>query len=95
MFITKFVFVYICVFAYCSLTCAQLQSGDCDIYTEYFEPCTSNCATIPTCQNRYPQPYSGSCIAVCVPRCLCKHGYLRDQGSGRCVPIDQCPRICS
>ncbi|KAG5897227.1 hypothetical protein JTB14_023646 [Gonioctena quinquepunctata] len=60
---------------------------------EQFIHCTSACMEIPTCQNRFPRNPGGlGCTAVCVPRCLCKSGFLKDENLHKCVPIAKCPK---
>ncbi|KAG5894995.1 hypothetical protein JTB14_014881 [Gonioctena quinquepunctata] len=68
----------------------QHLAGDC-AENEHFNPCTSNCEWIPSCQNRFQTPTSDDCITLCVPRCLCNRGYIRNEDTGKCVRFNQCP----
>ncbi|XP_056637803.1 zonadhesin-like [Diorhabda sublineata] len=59
---------------------------------EYHNSCASSCVPEPTCQN--PNPTSSEmCILICVQRCDCdiNNGFIRDEFSGLCVPIENCP----
>uniref|UniRef100_A0A6P7GTD4 Cysteine-rich venom protein 1-like n=1 Tax=Diabrotica virgifera virgifera TaxID=50390 RepID=A0A6P7GTD4_DIAVI len=48
----------------------------------------------PTCQDRNPEcPTSGVCAPICKPKCLCNESYIRNNSTGRCIPIDRCPKL--
>lgn len=57
---------------------------------EILDWCTSRCAVVPTCQNPKPEPHTGPCTLECVPRCLCKKGFIRNHLTGKCIRRYQC-----
>uniref|UniRef100_A0A6P7GMM4 Zonadhesin-like isoform X1 n=1 Tax=Diabrotica virgifera virgifera TaxID=50390 RepID=A0A6P7GMM4_DIAVI len=62
---------------------------DCPPY-EIWNDCDS-CEPEPTCQNPYPNCTGISCPLMCFPRCVCDIGYIREEISGDCVPLESCP----
>ncbi|XP_050504005.1 uncharacterized protein LOC126882962 isoform X2 [Diabrotica virgifera virgifera] len=47
------------------------------------EPCCPQSEV--TCQNKVSQPCDGDCPFICIMKCVCAKGYLRDTKSGKCV----------
>lgn len=58
-------------------------AGTCNENEEYNE-CGSSCTKTCTSDPRW------ICLAVCVPRCNCKMGYVRNE-SGKCILKSDCP----
>ncbi|KAK5644064.1 hypothetical protein RI129_007909 [Pyrocoelia pectoralis] len=54
--------------------------------------CASPCLPEPTCQNPNPKPDPDrGCVAVCLPRCDCDNGFIRDGITRKCVRLNNCP----
>ncbi|GLV41030.1 uncharacterized protein CBL_04554 [Carabus blaptoides fortunei] len=54
-----------------------------EIYTECGPACPQTCDSV-----LLPEPVG--CIALCVPGCFCKAGYVRNRW-GNCIPQEKCP----
>ena len=54
-----------------------------------FNPCASACGIEPTCAVPIP-PSPKICMAVCVEKCLCADGDIRDENN-RCIHENECP----
>ncbi|CAG4942782.1 unnamed protein product [Parnassius apollo] len=52
---------------------------------EEYTTCGSACPL--TCSQYEPR----TCILVCIEGCFCKPGYYRNEITGKCVTLDQCP----
>lgn len=51
---------------------------------EQFDPCNSHCQV--TCAKR-----RADCQGKCVPGCICKDWYIRDDKTNLCISMDACP----
>ncbi|KAJ8962930.1 hypothetical protein NQ314_005647 [Rhamnusium bicolor] len=58
----------------------------CEDSNTSYNSCGPFCVS--TCQNPL---ISNNCIALCVPGCFCKQGFIRDEESNTCVRIQDCP----
>lgn len=65
---------------------APLECGNNEIFEYCPKPCFDD-----KCRSHKHQSKCEYAIEECDPRCICRHGFLRDE-SGDCIPAGQCFR---
>lgn len=88
------------MFKYYFFTLIDKRSGpvkrnadDCGNF-ELFNSCSPSCER--NCEDVNNDDRSGErCIGKndCVEKCVCKEGYIREAVNGKCIRIQECPRV--